>query len=267
MHLDVTELRRFYYRTQLGRIAQTAIRNALAARWSGDRRDNLAGFGFSQPFLRPFKDDAQRVVAMTPSQTGAFYWPSGAGNVSVLADERRWPLATGFVDRLLIVHALENSERPRDILAEAHRVLAPGGRAFIVAPNRTGAWARRDATPFGHGRPYSLSQLERLLREHELEPVGHSAALYAPPSQRRFWLRMAGLAERAGRRLDARHLAGVIVVEATRAAGAAPNSGVKVAARTPIQVLGGAPAPKPAASRDPVLARAGRARESKNGSD
>lgn len=251
MHLDVIELRRFYYRTALGRIAQRSIRAAIAAHWPDARGANVAGFGFALPFLRPFKNGAQRVVGLMPAQQGAFHWPVEGANIAVLADERRWPLATGFVDRLIIAHGLENSDRPGAVLSEAHRVLAPGGRALIIAPNRTGLWARRDATPFGHGRPYSVTQLDRYLRENSLEPLSHSAALYAPPSQKQFWLRLAALAESTGRRLDAQRLAGVIIVEAVKTAYAAPRNGAAVSAKTPLEVLGGIakPAPKPATGR------------------
>lgn len=251
MHLDVIELRRFYYHSPLGRAAQMAIRGALASHWPDVKGDNFAAFGFGQPYIRPFRRKAQRAVGLMPAQMGAFHWPVEGANLSVLADERRWPLATGFVDRLLIVHALENSDRPGTILAEAHRVLAPGGRALIIVPNRTGLWARRETTPFGHGRPYSLGQLERLLRDHQLEPVDHSAALYAPPTHRRFWVRMARAAEATGRRLDAQRLAGVIVIEAMKTAYAAPRNGVGVTSRKPLKFPAGIvrPAPKPAVRR------------------
>lgn len=245
MHLDVIELKRFYYRTPLGRVAQAAIRGAVARHWPDLRGGNVAVFGFGQPFLRPLREGAQRVVALMPAEMGAFHWPPEGANVSVLADERRWPLPTGFVDRLLVVHALENSERPGAVLEEAQRVLAPGGRAIFVAPNRAGLWARRESTPFGHGRPYSVGQLEARLREHRLEAVRHSAALYAPPSQRRFWLKLARVAERTGLRLDARRLAGVILVEAQKTAYAAPRSGVAVEKRAPLRALAGAPRPAP----------------------
>lgn len=251
MHLDVIELRRFYYHSPLGRAAQMAIRNALAGHWPDVRGGNFAAFGFGQPFIRPFRRNAQRAVGLMPAQMGAFPWPAEGSNLSVLADERRWPLATGFVDRLLLVHALENSDRPSSLLSEAHRVLAPGGRALIIVPNRTGLWARREATPFGHGRPYSVSQLERLLRRHQLEPVRHSAALYAPPTQRRFWVRMARAAEGIGRRLDAQRLAGVVIVEASKGVYATPGRGAVATNKTPLEVLGGIvrPAPKPVMGR------------------
>ena len=251
MHIDVQELRRFYYRSQLGKLAQRSIRVAMAGHWGEGRGGNLAGFGFAAPFLRPFKSKAQRCISLMPAQQGAFHWPVEADNVSVLVEEPRWPLATGFVDNLIVAHAIENSDRPDVVLSECHRVLAPGGRALIVAPNRTGLWARRDVTPFGHGRPFSLGQLERQLRANALEPVAHSAALYAPPSARRFWLRSAGLAERLGRRLGAERLAGAILVEVVKTAYAAPRGGAAVSAKSRLEVLGGigAPAPKPVTGR------------------
>lgn len=208
MHLDVIGLRRFYYNTVLGRATQMALRGALASHWPEGGRGNFAAFGFGQPFIRPFRRTAQRAVGLMPAQMGAFHWPFEGANLSVLADERRWPLAAGFVDQLLIVHALENSDRPGALLAEAHRVLAPGGRALIVAPNRSGLWARRETTPFGHGKPYSIGQLEKLLRDHQLEPMGHSAALWTLPTHRRFWVSLSRAAEKAGRSLDAQRLAG-----------------------------------------------------------
>ena len=87
-------------------------------------------------------------------------WPAGAENVSVLCEETHWPISTGFVDRLVVMHGLETSEHPAALLDECSRVLGPGGRALFVVPNRSGLWARADGTPFGFGRPYSMSQLE-----------------------------------------------------------------------------------------------------------
>ena len=42
---------------------------------------------------------------------------------------------------------LEWSEKPRDLLRELWRVLAPNGRLLLVVPNRRGLWARVDTTP------------------------------------------------------------------------------------------------------------------------
>ena len=42
MHLDVRDLRNFYYRTQLGRVAQRAIRDQLGVFWPEARAQTVA---------------------------------------------------------------------------------------------------------------------------------------------------------------------------------------------------------------------------------
>ena len=95
------------------------------------------------------------------------------------------------------------------------RVLASGGRLLAVVPNRRGLWARMDTTPFGHGRPYSRSQINQLLRETWFTPTGWSEALYVPPVARGWFLRSAVAWERTGATLSA-PFAGVHLVEATK---------------------------------------------------
>jgi hypothetical protein len=120
---------------------------------------------------------------------------------------------------------------------------------FLV-PNRAGIWARRDATPFGYGRPYSMGQLERTLSSNKFTVERRAAALYMPPSHRRFWLRAGPALESLGQRLDVARLAGAVMVEVAKLVYIAPQSGAKVAAREPLRVLEGLrPSPKPATGR------------------
>jgi SAM-dependent methyltransferase len=149
MHLDVIDLRQFYYRTRLGRIAQKAIRDQMLTFWPEAKGQTVVGFGFAVPLLRPYLDDARRVVGLMPAEQGVMPWPSGLDNVSVLCREGLWPLETGHADKLVCLHGLETSEHPAAVLQECSRVLGPGGRALFIVPNRGGMWARRDKTPFG----------------------------------------------------------------------------------------------------------------------
>ena len=244
MHLDVLDLRNFYYRTQLGRVAQRAIREQVLALWPPMAGQTVAGYGFAVPLLRPYLDGARRVIGLMPAPQGVIAWPAGEPNLSVLCEEARWPLATGFVDRLVLLHGLETSDNPGAVLEEAHRVLGPGGRALFIVPNRTGLWSRRDGTPFGYGRPYSLSQLEAQLRKSGFTPERSQAALFAPPSQGRFWLRSSAVWERFGRRVP--WLAGgVWMVEASKQVYAPTKGGLRDMVRRPLKVLEGLPAPQP----------------------
>lgn len=252
MHPDVVELRKFYYTTRLGRLVQRGLRDRLTGMWPDTKGMTVAGFGFAAPFLRPFLDRSARVLCLMPAQQGVCPWPAEEPNLATLIEETLWPLPNGFVDRLIVAHGLETCERPQALLEEIWRVLAPGGRAVFIVPNRAGIWARRDVTPFGYGRPYSVSQLEQALADHRFAAERHTGALYHPPSHTRFWLRIAPAIERIGARLDAERLAGVVMVEATKLVYIAPASGLKETVRRPLKVLEGLaspPRPKPAAGR------------------
>jgi SAM-dependent methyltransferase len=250
MHLDVVELRSFYYTTQLGRMAQRMVRARLREMWPDIHGLNLIGFGFAAPFLRPFMEETARTLCLMPAQQGVFPWPPEGPNVTALVEETLWPLPTGFADRLIIAHGLESCERPAALFEEIWRVLAPGGKAIFLVPNRAGIWARRDVTPFGYGRPYSIGQLEKTLSDNRFIAERHAAALYPPPSHRKFWLKVAPAIERVGQRVDVQRLAGVVMVEATKLVYIAPLSGARLKAREPLRVLEGLrPRPKPATGR------------------
>ncbi len=250
MHLDVVDLRAFYYRTKLGRTAQRVLQQSLRQLWPDTAYMTVAGFGFAAPFLRPFLSDARRVLSLMPGQQGVMPWPSGQPNHSILVEETNWPIPAASIDRLIVAHGLETCERAHALLEEIYRTLAPGGHVIFIVPNRSGAWARRDATPFGFGRPYSFGQVETLLRAHNFLPERHAAALYTPPSHKRFWLKTDRIWEGLGRRLDAQMLAGALLVEATKQVYATPRRGTAVAVPGPLEVLEGLTAPpRPVAGR------------------
>jgi SAM-dependent methyltransferase len=247
MHLDVVELRNFYYATELGRMVQRMVRARLRGMWPDIHGQSLVGFGFAAPFLRPFMEEAARTVCLMPAQQGVCPWPPEGPNLAALIEETLWPLPSGFADRLIVAHGLESSERPAALLDEIWRVLAPGGKAIFLVPNRAGIWARRDATPFGHGRPYSIRQLSHALAQSKFSAERTAAALYLPPSHRRFWLKTAPAIERLGQRIVARRFAGVVMIEAVKLVYIAPHSGASVSSREPLRVLDGLrPKPKPA---------------------
>jgi SAM-dependent methyltransferase len=250
MHLDVIDLRAFYYRTRLGRSAQRVLQEALRGLWPETRGMSIVGYGFAAPMLRPFLGDAARVLALMPGPQGVMPWPAGEANRCVLVEETRWPIEAGSVDRLIVGHGLETCDSPEALLSEIWRVLAPGGRVVFIVPNRSGLWARRDVTPFGFGRPYSFGQLESLLRKHRFAPERHAAALYAPPSHRKFALQTAYFWERLGRRFEPRMIAGALIVEASKQVYARPpSSGSKVAVPGPLDVLEGLTRPTPEPAR------------------
>lgn len=250
MHLDVLDLKTFYYRSQLGRAAQAAVRRQVMTLWPEAAGQTVVGFGFALPLLRPFKEQARRTIGLMPGPQGVMPWPAGQKNVSVLCEETLWPLQAGQVDKLIVMHGLETSERPSHVLDEAFRVLGPGGRAIFIVPNRAGMWARRDKTPFGYGRPYSLGQLEAQVKSHGFVPERHLSALYQPPSDARFWRKTAPFWEKAGARMPLVLAGGALVLEVSKQVYAPRNDGQREQAKSRLGVLEGigGRAPKPVGS-------------------
>ncbi|WP_375280126.1 class I SAM-dependent methyltransferase [Pseudooctadecabacter sp.] len=239
MHLDVHDLREFYYRSPLGRAAQKVVRDELVRMWPKATRETVVGYGFAVPLLRPFIQDARRVIGLMPGPQGVMPWPAGQPNVAVLCEDALWPIATGTVDKLVLLHGLETSEHPLALLDECWRVLKPEGRAVFIVPNRAGLWSRSDRTPFGFGRPYSLGQLEKQLRDTGLIPTKTLSTLYQPPSSRKVWRRMANTMERMGRHLPVFTAGGVLMVEATKQVPQPKRPGLTEAVKRPLRVLEG----------------------------
>jgi SAM-dependent methyltransferase len=235
MPTDVVDLRDFY-QTGLGQVARRMIRRTIRNIWPDLRAMRLLGIGYAAPFLSAISADTERTVALMPASQGVLGWAPEGGNVVVLADEDELPFSDYSIDRVLVVHALETSEAAGMFLKEVWRVLAGGGRLLIVVPNRRGIWARLDRTPFGSGRPYTMSQLSHLLREQLFTPVGTDTALFVPPSGDRMVLRSAPAWERLGKRWFPT-FAGVVLIEAAKQIYAKP-----AVARAPRRRLVYAPA-------------------------
>jgi SAM-dependent methyltransferase len=214
MALDVVDLRSFYA-SPLGHLARRTVGQSMMRFWPDMRGLRLTGLGFATPYLSIMRDGTERCLALMPAAQGVVNWPGGTLSASALVNLDMLPLPDASIDRVILVHALEVTERPEDLLDEAWRVLAPGGRLIAVAPNRRGLWARMDTTPFGYGQPFSRQQLEKLLRAAMFSPENWAETLYVPPLQRRVLMRSAPAWERIGAGLSL-PFAGVHVLDATK---------------------------------------------------
>ncbi len=254
MHLDVLDLRNFYYRSALGRSAQSVMREELKILWPNVGSETVVGFGFAAPLLRPFLNEARRVISLMPGPQGVMPWPAGQPNISVLCEETLWPLQTGQVDKLLVLHGLETCENPTALLDECWRVLHPGGKAIFMVPNRSGLWSGSDSTPFGYGRPYSLRQLDAQLRRHKFVPERSVSTLYQPPSHKRLWRKFAGFMEKTGHKVPLLAPGGVLITEVSKQMHAPVGPGSRVTAKRPLRVLEGlgGGVPEPARGRNPA---------------
>lgn len=213
MRTDILDLHDFY-ESPLGAIARGFVAARIEEAWRDHARLRMAGFGYAEPYLDLFAN-AERKIAIAPAAQGVIHWPPGARNAAVLAGEHQWPFPDASIDRMLVVHGLEESEDPARLMREIWRVLTSDGRLILIAAHRRGMWSMIDTTPFAHGRPYLRSQLERLLQQAMFRPEAWSGALYFPPLGARFLLRAAKAWERAGAQLWS-GFSGIIMVEASK---------------------------------------------------
>ncbi|WP_292050855.1 class I SAM-dependent methyltransferase, partial [Brevundimonas sp. UBA5866] len=237
MRRSIEELRTFYGDPK-GALVRRILSSRLSDAWGTADGCDVLGLGYATPFLDQFSS-ARRVVAAMPGGQGAEAWTASGRNRTTLVNDRALPFPSGLFDRVLLVHAIEEADDAQALLNEVSRVLSPTGRVIVVCAARGGLWARTEATPFGHGRPFSRKQIEGLIRHCGLEPRAWSQALYVPP-----WRPMLAFSdgiEQFGR-LFAPGTAGVILMEAGRLTYARPK------VRSGLSVLSPAPALKPVPS-------------------
>ncbi|MBU6155575.1 MAG: class I SAM-dependent methyltransferase [Alphaproteobacteria bacterium] len=214
MLLDARELQAFY-ETRLGQASAKFIRRRLRELWPSVRGEAVVGLGYALPYLRPFRSEAARTLCLMPAQQGAQHWPPHAPNLTALFDEAAIPLPDASMDRIIVAHLVENTESLRPLLRQVWRVLTPQGRVIFIVPNRTSLWAQFETTPFGHGRPFTRTQLQVLLADALFTPTAIASTLFMPPFGAS-WLLQSGTRWNAWGQVLWPKLAGVHLVEATK---------------------------------------------------
>ena len=182
MRETATRLEQFYA-SPLGEAARDMTARRLASLWPDLAGQNVLGYGYAWPYLAPYESGTNRLVLAMPEEQGAIAHEGKRGVATVLTQGQALPFSDSKFDRILAVHAVEESETTAAMLAELYRVLAPEGRIVIICANRAGMWARADSLPFGAGRPYSRRQLKAALRQTKFTPTVGANALYIPPAR------------------------------------------------------------------------------------
>ena len=115
------------------------------------------GTGHAHDLLSP-----RRVVGLDRDAVSL----EGPDRLSVLGDMRALPFAAGCFPSVLCIHALEHVPDPEPLIVETVRVLAPGGTAVFVTPNRlTFAVPDEIIDPY-HYREYDPDELQALFSPH-----------------------------------------------------------------------------------------------------
>lgn len=208
--MNVVDLREFYA-SPLGKATQAVLTRKIASYHSAQVDSRLMGLGYALPFMSGDAND----LAFMMARSGVVHWPDAGRVQSALVDELDLPLPDNSIEQAMVVHGLEFSESPCDMLQELWRVLTPQGKLILVVPNRRGLWAASDATPFGLGQPFSSSHLAKLLKDAQFSQTTISPALFMPPRQKLLELGMVGIFEKFGSVVFG-GLSGVLIAVATK---------------------------------------------------
>ncbi|WOI52872.1 class I SAM-dependent methyltransferase [Parvularcula sp. LCG005] len=259
-----------FYASPLGALVAGVVTDKLVQAWGTADRLRVAGYGYAQPFLGGFTG-TERKFALVPEGTGV---RAGGDIPACLVHEHCWPLPDASLDRLFIIHGLEEGPDPRRLLREAWRVLSNDGLLIMAATNRRGLWSMTESTPFAAGRPFSRRQLDTLLTEGMFAPTAHATSLHFPPFKQVSLLPLARTWERLGEHIEGwrlpmllPNLAGLNLVEARKST-AVPISGTKAEAFRPgMLVPSGLRPASPIQGRDSTKRAASARQLGQNGAD
>jgi SAM-dependent methyltransferase len=212
--MHVVDLRNFY-ETALGRVTAELLARRLKQLAAAGRGQTVMGLGFAHPYFTAMAQEETKSFAFMQARQGVIHWPQDGDVRSTLVDECDLPLVESVIDLALVVHGLEFADTPNDMLHEIWRVLAPQGRLVLVIPNRRGLWAPSEATPFGHGQPFSRHQIAGLLKETKFEVTRWDTALHFPPLRHSAAIKTARHFEQVGR-MTLGAISGVTIVEAVK---------------------------------------------------
>src|SRR5580692_532735 len=112
-----------FYGTARGAVTARLLRERLTVLWPDLSGQSVLGIGFAAPYLRLWREQAARCIALTPAQMGAARWPLGEPCLSCTAEEDALPFPDMSFDRVLLVHGLEAAENAGRLLRETWRVL------------------------------------------------------------------------------------------------------------------------------------------------
>ncbi|GHU14135.1 methyltransferase type 11 [Betaproteobacteria bacterium] len=124
----------------------------------------------------------------------------------LFAEFSQLPIASQSVDLLLLPHVLEFHPEPHQILREAHRILRPEGRLFILGFNPLSLWGLTRSLPGRvrgqpkNGQYLSVLRLRDWLKLLNFEVDRGAFGIYVPPCKSETWLRRWHFMELAGDR-------------------------------------------------------------------
>lgn len=177
---DSARLDQFYHRRE-GRMAAGFLRKAIRPLLGIEADIDRLGFGYPFMCLPSSYLAKSALPVLIPSEMGALAYGSNEAVMTAAIASSSWPIASDSMNQIIMCHGLEYCHDGEGVLAEANRVLVSAGELVLMVPNRSSLWVRNEATPIGHGRPFSKGQISKLLAKTGFTITSQSRALFLPP--------------------------------------------------------------------------------------
>ena len=161
----LAELERWHYWF----LARAELVRRAIQRHSGNQRAIILDVGCGTgSFLSALTGDGYRVIGVDYRREGLLQMrPDLPMTLLSQADAIQLPLASDTLELVLLLDVLEHV-RDDHAIAEARRVLRPGGSAIVTVPALAWLWSYRDEAA-GHLRRYSRKRLSDLATSANLE--------------------------------------------------------------------------------------------------
>ena len=149
-----------FYQASTGKYLSNEIENCLTSSWPREelKECHLLCVGFPPPGIMETCLQGKSFALLSPSFLGSKKIVRKGRNMSAVGDETHLPFREGSYDRILVFHALEYTQDTVSFIEGLWKVLSPGGRIFLMVPNKKGAWKKS-------GLPYPDLAKSFLFRE------------------------------------------------------------------------------------------------------
>src|ERR1700710_2509145 len=101
MSIDARDAAEFYA-TTLGGLTANLLRQRLQEIWPDCSNLSCLGLGYTGPFLRQWREQAVRTIAVSPQNFGNAIFPAGRASLSCTAEEDTLPFPDLSFDRILL---------------------------------------------------------------------------------------------------------------------------------------------------------------------
>lgn len=198
-----------WFRTETGRTVAAAECRFLSHRLTGTHARTILQIGSF--------GDGQRPALLGSARQWLVDRGDAMGPMDVAGDCRELPFASDSMDAVLVVHQLEFSDAPHNVLREASRIVAPEGWLINLGFNPYSFWGlRRMLGRRGgwRGRYYSRARVEDWLGVLGLSIQHRDGLMLRPPMRRSVLDQLEPLERWAGH--YARWLGGIHVTVARK---------------------------------------------------